>query len=142
MFRQPEKPAPRVDPESRLPLRPPLIVQQVRTAEDRTTFFGYAHNISRGGLFVGATNPKEVGNRFQLEFGVPEPFNETLRCTAEVVWRRIWSRSSPLQPGMGVRFLDLPEEDAQTVDRWIKESWRRKKIWGRGAPSSRTSRRG
>ena len=129
MSKRPETPDPRASQDRRKFLRAPLIVQRVRVTEDSRTFFGYAKNISRGGLFISATRPKEIGRRFSLEIPLPEPFDHTVRCKCEVVWRQPWSTDSTLQPGMGVKFLDLPEEEAESINRWIEESWRREK-WG------------
>ena len=113
--------------ERRRSVRTPLIVLRLRVKEDRQTFFGYAKNISRGGLFISATSPKELGSRFNLEIPLPKPLDRTVRSTCEVVWRRPWSKGSTLEPGMGMRFLDLPAEEGETINRWIEESWRREK---------------
>ena len=109
-------------PDRRQHLRAPLIIQRVQVGEERQPFFGYATNISRGGLFISATSPKDEGSRFKLVIPLPEPLDRTVSCTAEVVWSRKWSEGSRRQPGMGLRFLDLPVEDAEAIDRWIQES--------------------
>lgn len=125
-----ERPDPPMPPaaDRRRWLRAPLIVQRVRVEEGRNTFFRYASNISRGGLFIGATSPREVGRQFELEIPLPKPLDYTVRCTCEVVWRRPWAKGLKLDPGMGLRFLDLPEEDGKAIDRWIKESARRERL--------------
>ena len=41
-----------------------------------------------------------------------------------------------LDPGMGIRFVDLPAEEANTIDRWIKESARREALGHQGQRSS------
>ncbi len=33
-----------------------------------------------------------------------------------------------MDPGMGLRFLDLPEDDAVAIDRWIEETARRERL--------------
>jgi uncharacterized protein (TIGR02266 family) len=114
--------------DRRRSLRAPLIVRRVRIDEGRTTFFGYAKNISRGGLFISATSPREEGKRFELEIPLPKPLDYTVRCKCEVVWRRPWAKGLKQDPGMGLRFLDLPAEDAEAVDRWILETARREKL--------------
>ena len=124
-----EAATPHVEADRRRSLRTPLIIQQVRAERDRHTFFGHAKDISRGGLFISATNPKEIGSRFNLDIPLPEPLDRTVRCTCEVVWRRVWSSGSRLAPGMGIRFLDLPDADSEAVDRWVCESQRRVKSW-------------
>lgn len=102
-------------------LRSPLLVLRVKLDDGRKSFFGYAKNISRSGLFVSSVNPREPGERFQVEIPLPAPLSRTVQCTAEVVWKRLYSAASPLEPGMGLRFTDLPEEVAAALDRWIRE---------------------
>lgn len=125
-----ERPDPPLPPaaDRRRSLRAPLIVQRVRVDEGRTTFFGYARNISRGGMFIAATHPRDEGSRFDLEIPLPKPLDYTVRCTCEVVWRRPWAKGIRLDPGMGLRFVDLPGEDADAIDRWIGESARRERL--------------
>ncbi len=108
--------------DRRMSLRAPLIVQRVRLDDDRRTFFGYAKNVSRGGLFIGTTNPKGVGSRFLVDIPLPEPINRQVRCKCEVVWQRPWSSRGKLEPGMGLRFVDLPETAASEIDEWIRTS--------------------
>ena len=83
------------------------------------TFFGYAKNISRSGMMIGATHPKEPGTRFLLEIPLPEPINQTAVCKCEVVWKREWSKNVCHEPGMGLRFLDMPEEVATAIESWV-----------------------
>lgn len=128
MTRHSEPPTPSPGQDRRRSLRAPLIVQRVRLTEERSSFFGYAKNISRGGLFIGATSPKEPGSQFQVEIPLPEPLDRTVHCTCEVMWCRQWSKGSTLEPGMGMRFLDLPEEEAEAIDHWIEESRRRQRL--------------
>ncbi len=114
--------------DRRRSLRAPLIVQRIRGDVGRTTFFGYARNISRGGLFISATSPRDEGSQFELEIPLPKPLDYTVRCACEVVWRRPWAKGLRMDPGMGLRFLDLPEDDAVAIDRWIEETARRERL--------------
>jgi len=101
-------------------LRSPLIVLRVKLDDGRKTFFGYAKNISRSGLFIASVNPKEPLERFPVELSLPAPIGRTVRCTCEVVWKRLYSKGDPKEPGMGLKFLDMPEEVAVAIDHWIK----------------------
>jgi uncharacterized protein (TIGR02266 family) len=101
-------------------LRSPLIVLRVKLDDGRKSLFGYAKNISRGGLFITSVNPKEPGSRFQVEIALPSPLGRTIQCSCEVVWKRHFSKKSNLEPGMGIRFLDLPDGVAEEIDAWIK----------------------
>ncbi len=101
-------------------LRSPLIVLGVKVDEGHKSFFGYAKNISRSGFFIATVNPREPGERFQVELNLPAPLRRNIQCACEVVWKRLYSKNSPSEPGMGLRFLDLPEETAEAVDRWVR----------------------
>ena len=56
-----------VQAHRRLNLRAPLIVLEAKYDEDRKTFFGYAKNISRGGMFISSINPRDPGRKFLVE---------------------------------------------------------------------------
>jgi uncharacterized protein (TIGR02266 family) len=103
---------------ARKSLRAPLMVLKVKVDDGRKVFFGYAKNISRGGLFITTTNPREPGTSFQVEVPLPSPINRKLNCTCEVVWKRDYAKDSIYEPGMGLRFVDLPESEAETIHQW------------------------
>ncbi len=100
-------------------LRAPMIILNIIQAGGSKSFFGYGKNISRGGLFIGTVNPREPGARFQLEIPLPAPILKILQCQCEVVWNRQFSKKSTLEPGMGLKFVDLNDSDADLIDRWV-----------------------
>jgi len=108
--------------DQRKHLRSPLIVLRVKLDDGRKSFFGYAKNISRSGLFIASVSPKEPRERFQVELALPAPLKRTVQCTCEVVWKRDYSKGAPHEPGMGLKFLDLPDEVAEAIDRWIRSA--------------------
>jgi uncharacterized protein (TIGR02266 family) len=101
-------------------LRSPLIVEKLPCGDGRKTFFGYAKNISRGGLFIATVNPREPGDQFDLELLLPAPNSLLIRCRCEVVWKRVFERKGKFEPGMGLRFLDLPEATGEAIDLWVR----------------------
>lgn len=102
-------------------LRAPLIIQKIHIDGDRPAFFGYSKNISRSGMFIATTNPIQAGQQINLEFQLPPPLKGTVRCCCEVVWKRPHGTHLPFEPGMGVKFIDLPIEISDQLDSWIKE---------------------
>ena len=100
-------------------LRSPLLVEQIPCGDGRKTFFGYAKNISRGGLFVATLKPRETGEQFTVELTLPAATPLKLCCQCEVVWQRHFVRDSPLAPGMGLRFVALADDVADQVERWV-----------------------
>jgi len=97
-----------------------MIVLNVVNAGGSKSFFGYGKNISRGGMFIATVNPREPGTRFRLEIPLPAPVLKVVQCECEVVWHRQFSKGSTLEPGMGLKFLDLPEDEADTIDSWVR----------------------
>ncbi len=114
------EPQPTLPPDDRKLLHAPITVLRTDGNGGPKTFFGYAKNISRSGMMIGATCPKEPGSRFLLEIPFPEPVNVVATCTCEVVWKREWAKQKQLEPGMGLRFVDLPEEIASAIDSWLQ----------------------
>lgn len=105
--------------DQRQHLRRPLLIQKVFLDDGHKTFFGYAKNLSRSGVFISTVNPREPGEQFRLEIPLPPPLPTPVQVTCEVVWKRLFSRSSEHEPGMGLRFLDLPSELGTAIDNWI-----------------------
>ena len=107
--------------DSRKNLRSPLIIQKVHIDGERPAFFGYSKNISKSGMFIATTNPIQAGEQIDLEFPLPAPLTGTARCRCEVVWKRPHGTHLPFEPGMGMKFIDMPVEISNRLDEWIKE---------------------
>lgn len=107
--------------DSRQALRAPIMVLQAEVTDGHKSFFGYAKDLSKSGMMIGTINPREPGSQFWVEFSLPEPINRVAKCHCEVVWQRRYSREHQYDPGMGLRFLDLPAEMAEAIDQWTHE---------------------
>ena len=105
--------------DKRRTLRVPLIVEKIPCGDGRRTFFGYASNLSRGGIFISTVNPRDPGEQFDLHVKLPPAAGFPLHCHCVVVWRRKLAEGRNLQPGMGLRFLDLSQETADSLERWL-----------------------
>lgn len=103
-------------------LRAPLIIQKVHLHGDRPTIFGYSKNISRSGMFIATTNPIEPGQRIELEFQLPAPLQGSVRCLCEVVWKRPFGSHLPFEAGMGMRFINMPEEISDQLEAWVRDN--------------------
>lgn len=108
-----------VQKDKRSTLRSPLIVEKLSCGDGRKTFFGYARNISCGGVFIATVSPREPGEQFDLQITLPPPAGLLLQCRCEVVWKRHFARGGKSEPGMGLRFLDLPPAQAAALEGWI-----------------------
>ncbi len=107
--------------DQRKNLRSPLIIQKILIGCERPVFFGYSKNISRSGIFIATSNPLKVGDQIDLQIPLPAPINQIVTCSCEVVWKRPISKKLPFEPGMGLKFLNMPEEVANELQRWAEE---------------------
>jgi Tfp pilus assembly protein PilZ len=115
--------------EPRWNLNHPLAVLKV--VGERRTLLGYAENLSRKGMMIGSISPKAVGARYEVEFALPDPEDLVVRCTCRVAWARPYSKSSQT-PGMGLEFLDLPDDLAARIESML---------WRNGKPSRKAAMR-
>lgn len=83
-----------------------------------TSTWGWARNVSRGGIYVEHERPLEPDTEVALEFEMPET-HEPVAPTARVVWRRLASTSD--RPGMGLQFLKLEREQARMLEDYVYE---------------------
>lgn len=73
-------------------------------------FLGYVANLSETGAFIQSSNPRPVGTYLCLRLDMPEAPGREIGCSGEIVWNRGYSgKYGPCQ-GMGVRFIEVPEE--------------------------------
>jgi len=69
-------------------------------------------------MFIASVNPRQIGEEFIIEFSLPD--KTLIRCKCCVAWRREFVPRSPHEPGMGIKFMDLPEEIIDKVDALVK----------------------
>ncbi|HCY10722.1 MAG: hypothetical protein A2V21_309945 [Deltaproteobacteria bacterium GWC2_55_46] len=101
-------------------LRKQLLVLKIRGEDTRGVFFGYAKTISRGGMFIGSVNPRKVGEEFDITFNLSEIGRE-IKCRCVVVWSREYDSMTKQEPGMGIKFIDLPDEIREELEEYIKK---------------------
>ena len=102
-------------------LRASLIIQKINIDAEHPVFFGYSKDISRSGMFIATTNPIKQGEQIDLTIPLPAPLNITVNCRCEVVWKRPRVKRLPFQPGIAVKFLDMPKDISDSLDAWIQE---------------------
>lgn len=80
-----------------------------------TFLFSYITNISEMGIFIRSEDPLPVGSPIMLRFATAE---EQFELKGEVVWVNPMKLDGDnINPGMGVRLLDLqPGERERVVD--------------------------
>ncbi len=81
---------------------------------DDTFLYASIANISAMGIFVRTTDPRTVGSKLVLAFEPPsyEPF----KLEGEVAWiNPLRPDGDNLNPGMGVRFVNLRSDDRERL---------------------------
>jgi uncharacterized protein (TIGR02266 family) len=113
-----------VEAERRRHTRSPFIVLEIKGKHFDKTFIGYAENLGPGGLFLSAAQPMKVGDRFPVEFVLPD--NKTkVRCNCEVVWKKRYDTKGVVSEGMGIRFVDLDQVNRKAIADWVKQKEKR-----------------
>ena len=106
------------DEQRRQPRTPVRVLVEYDSVEE--FLIDYTSNISIGGLFIQTQDPLEVGTLFRIRFRIPgDP--EPVETDAEVCWILRPEDAGALQPGMGVRFASLKEEDRARVEDLLKD---------------------
>ncbi|TAJ98886.1 MAG: PilZ domain-containing protein [Candidatus Manganitrophaceae bacterium] len=106
--------------------RLPFIVLEVKGKHSNKVFVAYAENISQGGLFLSSSHKLKVGDRFPIEFILPD--NKTkVRCTCEVTWKKKYDTQGIISEGVGVRFVDLASDQKKIITGWIDKEEKKKR---------------
>lgn len=84
-------------------------------ASGETFLFAYLQNISEMGIFIRTDKPLNVGTELRLRFQT-EANEEPMTLKGEVTWINPYKAGGDnLNPGMGVRFVDLTPEMREQV---------------------------
>jgi type IV pilus assembly protein PilZ len=107
--------------ENRQHERAPIKLElNYRDATGGNFLFEQATNISHGGLFIETQHPLPQGARLVVRFEPPGGEAE-LQMNSEVMWINPWVEGGDNpNPGMGIRFEKLSDEDRQTIASIVK----------------------
>jgi uncharacterized protein (TIGR02266 family) len=82
--------------------------------------WGLTENLSMGGAFVLTTDPMDLGDEFLLKLHIPDG-REPFEGECKVVWTNKYGKeSNDLRRGMGIKFLNLKEENRIRIEDFIK----------------------
>jgi type IV pilus assembly protein PilZ len=86
---------------------------------DDTFLFAYITDISAMGIFVQTNNPEDVGTRLNLCFRID---GRLMELEGEVTWINPQRPDDPSgrNPGMGIRFVNLGDEDRGDLMRMVR----------------------
>ncbi len=77
-------------------------------------------SLSMGGLYVKTAQPLEVGSLFRVDFNLPG-FDHLFKMRGKVIWIKVVEDVNG-PPGMGIKFLDVPESDKRTLLQYLGAS--------------------
>lgn len=98
--------------------RAPFLVIEIKGTHSNKIFLAQTENISQGGLFFSSPEKLKIGDRFPIEFVLPD--NKTIvSCTSEVVWKKHYGQSGLNSEGIGIRFIDLEPDQKKILGDWI-----------------------
>jgi uncharacterized protein (TIGR02266 family) len=93
---------------------------EVKIFSNGGTFLGGLKDLSEGGLSVTTSKPYAVGYEMIVSIEVPEAL-EMVTALAEVVW--VDPVEAAFHPtGMGLKFLDLKEEDYYKLEKILEQA--------------------
>ena len=89
--------------------------------EGKPCFLGYVANLSQNGAFVQCSSPRPTGTAFSLKLHL-QGKKEAFPCQCEVIWSRGYKGVEGPCPGMGIRFVDLSDDDHDFLERFCTEA--------------------
>lgn len=103
----------------RVSVRLDVRVTQIGTESAGELIFE-TRDLSEGGAFLRSDLLLDAGDECDLAFELPDAPAVTLRARARVAW----TSRQPLRhgPGMGVEFVQIPEEDEQRLADFLSRS--------------------
>ncbi len=98
-----------------------LINLEVDYACEDTFLFAYITDISALGIFIRTMNPEPPGTQLNMRFTLPDD-EVVLEAEGEVIWINSFRPGdfSNLNPGMGVRFIDLERQQKRRIRRLVR----------------------
>jgi type IV pilus assembly protein PilZ len=94
---------------------------EVDYGSEETFLFAYIKDISAMGIFIRTHAPEPAGTRLNLRF-TPPGFGERLELEGVVIWVNPYrpGDSENLNPGMGIKFVDLEPEQRARLTEFVK----------------------
>lgn len=88
--------------------------------QSETNFYtGFSGDLSDGGIFVATYNLLPIGTELTVSFVLPD--GPQITALGRVSWVREANPDEPdLKPGMGIAFEELPNEEQESVLRFIE----------------------
>lgn len=92
----------------------------VTITSEHNFYAGFVENMSVGGIFIATHQHKKVGETLEFSVHLPDG-GEPISGVGEVRWVRVYSETSNVPPGMGIRFREIDPESAERIERFLAE---------------------
>ena len=84
------------------------------------TSLSLADDLTLGGVLIRTPNPMELGEQIALKLHMSDG-GEPIELACKVIWTNKYGQESKhLRRGMGVKFLNLPEDVRKRVEEYLK----------------------
>jgi uncharacterized protein (TIGR02266 family) len=91
---------------------------EITMTSEHTFWSGFTSNVSTGGVFVATDRLLPLGSRVSFELALP-PSDRGWQLTGEVRWLREKALSDDIPAGLGLQFVDLPDDAAEAIKEFI-----------------------
>lgn len=98
-----------------------LVDLEVDYGDEKNFLFASIRDISATGIFVRTNAPESAGTHLNLRFTPPDA-ELPLELEGKVIWANSYRPGDPnnLDPGMGVRFIDLTDEQRVRLAEFVR----------------------
>ena len=93
---------------------------QITWTGDNTFYTGFSNDISRGGIFIATSALIPMYHIVELEISLPQR-PAPLKMVGEIRWIREEALEAIGPPGVGVKFLEISEEDLEEIEAFLGE---------------------
>jgi uncharacterized protein (TIGR02266 family) len=105
------------DPRRRL--QRTAIEADIGFQSDNNFFTGFSEDISTGGIFIATFDDRPIGSEMTVNFTLPD--GHLVSAMGVVRWIREYNDTTPdVQPGMGVQFTDLANDDRGRINSFLE----------------------
>lgn len=99
---------------------PSEFLVRIRVGDSGESFEGQALNLSRGGVFIRSDGPLPKGTSISLEMKLV-PIGKVAYVEAVVVWTRPKMPDPNFPAGMGVKFVEISDENQGLIDETVEK---------------------
>ena len=90
----------------------------VTVESDHNFYAGFVENISSGGIFIATHRVKNVGDHIEFTINLPDE-GGPITGVGEVRWLRVYSDQSNVEPGMGLKFVEIAPAAVKRIEAFL-----------------------